>query len=123
MPMVRGLKSLGIGSQVVSKYALEIKSLSHVFGSFRVLDNIDLQVLPGQIVAVVGPSGCGKSTLLNMAAGLMAPTEGTVEIFGQPLTGINRQATYMFQQDALLPWKNVLDNILLGLTLRRISRA
>src|SRR5437016_3923658 len=68
-------------------------------------------------VAIVGPSGCGKSTLLNIAAGLITPSIGEVRVDGQPLTGLNRRATYMFQQDALLPWKNVRDNVALGLTL------
>ncbi len=83
---------------------------------------ISLEVRAGTFLSVVGPSGCGKSTLLNMAAGLMEPTEGTVEVFGEPLVGINRKAGYMFQQDALLPWKTVLDNILLGLELRGTDR-
>ena len=67
---------------------------------------------------MVGPSGCGKSTLLNIAAGLIAPTQGTVEIFGRPLQGLNRHASYMFQQDGLLPWKTALENIGLGLRFR-----
>jgi len=68
-------------------------------------------------VAIVGPSGCGKSTLLNLAAGLLPPTDGVVRVFGQPLVGLNRRATYMLQQDALLPWKTVRDNVALGLVL------
>lgn len=98
--------------------AIQLSGIKKSFPGYTAVQGINLEVGAGSFLSVVGPSGCGKSTLLNMAAGLMAPTEGTVEIFGQPLTGINRQATYMFQQDALLPWKNVLDNILLGLTLR-----
>ncbi len=77
-----------------------------------------LEVKNGEFVALVGPTGCGKSTLLNVAAGLIAPTEGEVKIFDKPLRGLNRDAAYMFQSDALLPWKNALDNVALGLTFR-----
>ncbi|MDE3155132.1 MAG: ABC transporter ATP-binding protein [Acidobacteriota bacterium] len=77
--------------------------------------DVSLAVAPGAFVSIVGPTGCGKSTLLNLVAGLLAPTAGQVEIGGVPLAGLNRRATYMFQQDALLPWKSVLDNVGLGL--------
>ena len=85
--------------------------------TYRALDDITFHVDAGAFVAIVGPSGCGKSTLLNMAAGLIAPSSGEVRVDDHPLTGLNRRATYMFQQDALLPWKNVRDNVALGLTL------
>jgi NitT/TauT family transport system ATP-binding protein len=89
---------------------------------YGALDRISLTVPTGSFVAIVGPSGCGKSTLLNIAAGLLAPTAGVVRVDGEPLAGINRHATYMFQQDALLPWKTVRDNVALGLTLGGIAR-
>jgi NitT/TauT family transport system ATP-binding protein len=76
--------------------------------------DITIDIPEGRFVAIVGPSGCGKSTLLNAAAGLLAPSRGHVEIFGARLTGINTHATYLFQQDALLPWRTVLDNVMLG---------
>lgn len=82
--------------------------------TYRAIDDISLTVAAGSFVALVGPSGCGKSTLLNMAAGLLASTSGHVRVDGQPFAGVNRHATYMFQQDALLPWKNVRENIALG---------
>src|SRR5438093_7242673 len=85
--------------------------------TYCALDDITFRVDAGAFVAIVGPSGCGKSTLLNIAAGLITPSIGEVRVDGQPLTGLNRRATYMFQQDALLPWKNVRDNVALGLTL------
>jgi NitT/TauT family transport system ATP-binding protein len=81
-----------------------------------------LEIKNGEFVALVGPTGCGKSTLLNVAAGLIAPTEGEVKIFDKPLRGLNRDAAYMFQTDALLPWKNALDNVALGLTFRGESQ-
>jgi NitT/TauT family transport system ATP-binding protein len=63
----------------------------------------------------VGPTGCGKSTLLNIAAGLMPPSSGRIEIFGASLAGLNRQAGYLFQADALFPWKTALENVAIGL--------
>lgn len=85
--------------------------------TYRAIDDVSLSVAAGSFVALVGPSGCGKSTLLNIAAGLLDPTAGRVRVDGEPFVGANRHATYMFQQDALLPWKNVRDNIALGLVL------
>ncbi len=98
--------------------AVRFSGVTKRFPGYTAVQGISMEVRAGSFLSVVGPSGCGKSTLLNMAAGLMEPTEGIVEIFGEPLKGINRKAGYMFQQDALLPWKTVLGNILLGLELR-----
>lgn len=103
--------------------AVLFRGITKTFQGYTAVRGIDLEVKAGSFLSVVGPSGCGKSTLLNMAAGLMEPTEGTIEISGEPLHGINRKAGYMFQQDALLPWKTVLDNVALGLQLRGTSRA
>jgi NitT/TauT family transport system ATP-binding protein len=80
--------------------------------------DISFEIEEGTFVAIVGPSGCGKSTLLNAAAGLLFPPAGRVLIFGEALRGINQHATYLFQQDALLPWRTVLDNVMLGPTFR-----
>ena len=91
-------------------------------GTYRAIEDISLAVDAGAFVAIVGPSGCGKSTLLNVAAGLLPPTSGRVRAGGADLDGLNRRATYMFQQDALLPWKNVRENVALGLTLAGVSR-
>jgi len=89
---------------------------------YRALDDISFAVAAGSFVAIVGPSGCGKSTLLNIAAGLLTPSSGSVRVDGAALAGLNRRATYMFQQDALLPWKTVRDNVALGLTLEAVPR-
>ena len=72
-------------------------------------------------VSVVGPTGCGKSTLLNIGAGLLAPSSGTVTVHGEKLDGINRRAGYMFQSDALMPWKKALDNVIAGLLFRGVD--
>ncbi len=90
---------------------------------YRAIGDVSLSIPAGAFVAIVGPSGCGKSTLLHIAAGLLAPTSGAVRVAGVPLDGVNRRATYMFQQDALLPWKTVRDNVALGLVLGGVRRA
>ncbi len=90
---------------------------------YTAVHDISFQVRNGSFLSVVGPSGCGKSTLLNAIAGIAPPAEGTVEIFDAPLRGLNRRAAYMFQQDALLPWKSVLENVMLGLTFRKVPAA
>jgi NitT/TauT family transport system ATP-binding protein len=77
----------------------------------------------GEFVSVVGPTGCGKTTLLNVAAGLLAPSAGDVRIFGNPLTGINSHAGYMFQTDALMPWRNTIENVVAGLEFRGVARS
>jgi NitT/TauT family transport system ATP-binding protein len=82
---------------------------------FTAVDSATLSVADGEFVAIVGPTGCGKSTLLNAAAGLLSPSSGKVSIFGRPLAGLNRQAGYLFQADALFPWKTARDNVAIGL--------
>src|SRR6202142_2203252 len=81
-----------------------------------------LAVADGEFVAIVGPTGCGKSTLLNVAAGLLKPISGTVQIFDAPLAGLNREAGYLFQADALFPWKTAIDNVALGLEISGVPR-
>jgi NitT/TauT family transport system ATP-binding protein len=82
----------------------------------------DLHVRRGEFVAIVGPTGCGKSTLLNVAAGLIQPSAGECRIDGAPLAGINREAGYLFQTDALMPWKTAVENVAIGLAVRGIRR-
>jgi NitT/TauT family transport system ATP-binding protein len=84
-------------------------------GRYQAVKGIELEVSPGEFVSIVGPTGCGKSTLLNAAAGLLSPSAGKVGIFGKPLAGLNRRAGYLFQQDALMPWKTALDNVKVAL--------
>ena len=84
-------------------------------GSYTAVERATLKVADGEFVAIVGPTGCGKSTLLNVAAGLLAPSGGAVDIFGAPLAALNRQAGYLFQADALFPWKTALENVAIGL--------
>lgn len=90
---------------------------------YTAIEDATLTVAPGEFVAVVGPTGCGKSTLLNVAAGLLRPSSGDVVVFGEPLVGINRRAGYMFQSEALMPWRSALENVLAGLEFRGEKRA
>lgn len=90
-------------------------------GVFPVLEEISLDVPAGSFTSIVGPSGCGKSTLLRLVAGLTAPSSGEIQIEGRPVQGIQRGIGYLFQQDALLPWKTVAQNVALGLTFRGIT--
>jgi NitT/TauT family transport system ATP-binding protein len=82
-----------------------------------------LSVDHGEFVAIVGPTGCGKSTLLNIAAGLIKPVSGSVRIFDAPLNGLNKDAGYLFQADALFPWKTAIDNVAIGLETSGTPRA
>jgi NitT/TauT family transport system ATP-binding protein len=87
-------------------------------GSYTAVKDVDLSVADGEFVSVVGPTGCGKSTLLNVAAGLLKPSSGLTRIFGEPLAGVNRRAGYMFQSEALMPWRSAMANVTAGLEFR-----
>lgn len=89
---------------------------------YTAVERARLTVDHGEFVAIVGPTGCGKSTLLNVAAGLLKPASGSVRIFGRPLTELNREAGYLFQADALFPWKTALDNVAIGLEITGAPR-
>jgi NitT/TauT family transport system ATP-binding protein len=89
---------------------------------YTAVEKAQLAVEHGEFVAIVGPTGCGKSTLLNIVAGLLAPAAGAVCIFDQPLAGLNRQAGYLFQADALFPWKTAIDNVAIGLEIKGVPR-
>jgi NitT/TauT family transport system ATP-binding protein len=97
----------------MSAYALELENLRVTFRSrddpgqrYTAVADTTLRVRAGEFVSVVGPTGCGKSTLLNIGAGLLEPSSGNVTVFGQPLAGLNRRAGYMFQSEALMPWRS-----------------
>ena len=89
---------------------------------FTALDDIDMTVERGQFCAVVGPSGCGKSTTLTLVSGLERPSEGSVEVHGRPVEGIGSDVGFVFQADALLPWKTVLDNVTAGPMFRGVPK-
>lgn len=91
--------------------------------TYEAVAPLDVSVRDGEFVAILGPTGCGKSTLLNMTAGLMPPSTGHAEIYGTRLSGLNPQAGYLFQQDALMPWKSALDNVAIGLEVSGMARS
>jgi len=102
--------------------ALDLRGVACTFVSrndpgqrYTAVQDVSLTVGAGEFVSVVGPTGCGKSTLLNVGAGLLAPSAGTVAVFGQPLRDINHRAGYMFQADSLMPWRTALGNVMAGL--------
>jgi NitT/TauT family transport system ATP-binding protein len=112
----------GVAEPAVALSGLAIAFALTSGGRYVAVEGIDVAVAPGEFVAIVGPTGCGKSTLLNAAAGLLRPSDGAVTIFGKPLAGLNIRAGYLFQQDALMPWKTALDNVAVALEPKRVAR-
>ena len=102
---------------------VSIEGVTMSFGDFTAVRDVDIQAGDGEFVAIVGPTGCGKSTILNAVAGLLAPSEGRIRIDGKPVGGVQRNVGYLFQQDALLPWKTALQNVELGLRFRGVGQA
>jgi NitT/TauT family transport system ATP-binding protein len=107
--------------------ALELINISCTFRSrddagqrYTAVSDTTLRIRAGEFVSVVGPTGCGKSTLLNIGAGLLEASSGEVKVFGAPLAGINTRAGYMFQTEALMPWRSALANVMVGLQYRGI---
>ncbi len=82
--------------------------------AYTAIRDVSLSVAPGEFCAVVGPTGCGKSTTLGLISGLERPSQGSVQVMGQPVQGIDPRIGYVFQSDAVFPWKNVLSNVVTG---------
>ncbi|MEV8511624.1 ABC transporter ATP-binding protein [Dactylosporangium sp. NPDC051484] len=91
-------------------------------GEFVAVKDVNLTVASGEFVSVVGPSGCGKSTLLGLLAGLAKPAAGTVETLGHPVRGVNTEVGFIFQRDALLPWRTAEQNVALPLRYHGMSK-
>lgn len=105
---------------------IEIKNVSHWFdlesGTLQVIQDLDLEIQPGEFVALLGPSGCGKSTLLRLVAGLEPATTGTLLQNGHAITEPDPSRIVVFQDPTLFPWRTVWDNVALGLQARGLLK-
>ena len=116
------IKDVSSGTQNASDqsaYAIELRNATKRFltptgQAYTAIRDINLAVTPGEFVAVVGPTGCGKSTTLSLISGLERASEGSVQVMGKPVQGIDPHVGYVFQADAVFPWKNVLNNVATG---------
>jgi ABC-type nitrate/sulfonate/bicarbonate transport system ATPase subunit len=110
----------------VTRPIVELRNVSKAFHSdgmtVQALENVSLQVLPGEFLTIIGPSGSGKSTLFNLIVGLLEPDHGEICLEGERCDHRTGRVGYMPQRDLLLPWRNVLDNAILPLELRGVSR-
>lgn len=102
---------------------LVAEGVSHHYGPLQVLDDINLTIRSGEIVALLGPSGCGKSTLLRMLGGLEQPASGRILMAGEPPTESINPLTFVFQDFALVPWRTVAENVALPLEHHAMSPA
>jgi NitT/TauT family transport system ATP-binding protein len=106
---------------------IDVDRVSHAFGSAEhslpVLDDVNLDVAPGEFIALLGPSGCGKSTLLRLVAGLETPTTGTIRQNDVPILGPDPSRIVVFQDPTLYPWRRVWDNVALGLEARGVLKS
>src|ERR1700722_5377526 len=103
---------------------LRLSGITKKFGKSPVaaLENVSLECRPGEFVVVVGPSGCGKTTLLNVAAGMVAPDLGTVELDGKAANGPGPQRAMVFQDHGLFPWLTAADNVAFGLKMAGVPK-
>ena len=109
-------------------YPIEIRNVTKRFltptgKAYTAIRDVNMSVAPGEFVAVVGPTGCGKSTTLGLISGLERPSEGSVQVMGKPVQGIDPRIGYVFQADAVFPWKNVLSNVATGPLFRGQQKA
>ncbi|KQV94208.1 ABC transporter ATP-binding protein [Streptomyces sp. Root369] len=117
-----GAEKIGRDSARVEISGLTKRFLTPAGEVFTALENVSFTVEPGQFCAVVGPTGCGKSTTLSMVSGLDRPSEGSVKVGGREVDGVADGVSFMFQTDALLPWKTVLGNVLMGPVFRGVPK-
>src|SRR5438046_10739405 len=116
------MKDISTGTQNASDRgtnAIEVRDVTKRFltptgKAYTAIRDINMAVAPGEFVAVVGPTGCGKSTTLGLISGLERPSEGEVQVMGKPVQGIDPRIGYVFQADAVFPWKQVLNNVATG---------
>jgi NitT/TauT family transport system ATP-binding protein len=111
----------------VSLPLIEVSALAKTYASqdgtrVQALSDVGLSVSRGEFITIVGPSGCGKTTLLRILAGLLAPSTGRVWLLGQPLTGPSRNVGVVFQDPVLLPWRTVIENVMLPVLVLGLDR-
>jgi NitT/TauT family transport system ATP-binding protein len=111
---VRTVAETGAKGAAIELHGVTKRFVSPSGKSFTALRDLDLTVAPGEFCAVVGPTGCGKSTTLALISGLEPPSLGTIRVFGEPVKTVGRSVGYVFQRDAVFPWKNVLENVAMG---------
>jgi NitT/TauT family transport system ATP-binding protein len=117
------------GAANAAPATIDVDDLSHWFVSAQdgqtvhALDDVHLEIQPGEFVTVVGPSGCGKTTLLNILAGFIKPTTGTALVNGRQITGPGPDRGVVFQELAILPWRSVYRNISHGLEIQKVPKA
>jgi ABC-type nitrate/sulfonate/bicarbonate transport system ATPase subunit len=107
---------------------LVLENVSKTFESARgervvALAPVSLSIPGGRFLTILGPSGCGKSTIFNIIAGLEMPSSGSVTLDGTPILGMSGVVSYMLQKDLLLPWRSVIDNVILGMEIDRVPHA
>ena len=107
---------------------LALDGVSKTFESARgervvALAPVSLEIPRGRFLTILGPSGCGKSTIFNIIAGLEMPSTGSVTLDGTPILGMSGVVSYMLQKDLLLPWRSIIDNVILGMEIDRVPRA
>jgi NitT/TauT family transport system ATP-binding protein len=112
---------------VTSAPAVELKDVARRFVTpdgkiLSALEDFDLTIAPGEFCAIVGPTGCGKSTTLGLVAGLARPQAGTVRLFDAPVKDVDRRVGFVFQQDAVFPWRDVLNNVSAGPRFRGLGK-
>jgi NitT/TauT family transport system ATP-binding protein len=111
----------------MSQSAVSIRNVSMTFPGkhpgeqIDVLDTVSAEVAPGEFVCLVGPSGCGKSTLLNIVAGFLDASSGEVRVEGEPVTGPDARRIFVFQENGVFPWLNVVENV--GFGLRKVGQS
>ena len=107
------------------KAVVEVRNVSMTYqspnGEIHALENISFSVDEGEFISIIGPSGCGKTTLLSIISGLLKPTSGEVLLYGEPNTGPSKKTGYMLQKDHLFEWRTILQNVLLGVEIKKPS--
>lgn len=111
------------GTPAIELHGISKQFLSPTGQPFTALRDVDLTVSAGEFCAIVGPSGCGKSTTLTLISGLEAPSAGEARVLGQRVRGIDPHVGFMFQTDAVFPWKSVLENVAIGPRFRGATRS